>query len=64
MKYMELDFDDVVTYSEYMQLVSSGYLEDTTNTQADLEVNAQVTEVQEGFIYYDLSYSFNRFMKG
>jgi hypothetical protein len=47
MKYMELDFDDVVTYSEYMQLVSSGYLEDTTNTQADLEVNAQVTEVRE-----------------
>ena len=47
MKYMELDFDDVVTYSEYMQLVSSGYLEDTTNTQADLVVNAQVTEVRE-----------------
>jgi len=44
---MELDFDDVVTSSEYMQLVSSGYLEDTTNTQADLVVNAQVTEVRE-----------------
>ena len=46
-KYMELDFDDVVTSSEYMQLISSGYLEDTTNTQADLEVSAQVTEVRE-----------------
>ena len=46
-KYMELDFDDVVTSSEYMQLISSEYLEDTTNTQADLEVSAQVTEVRE-----------------
>ena len=44
---MELDFDDVVTSCEYMQLVNSGYLEDTTNTQADLEVDAQVTEVRE-----------------
>ena len=40
---MELDFDDVVTSSEYMQLVSSGYLEDTPNTQADLKVDAKVT---------------------
>ena len=45
---MELDFDDVVTSSEYMQLVSSGYLEDTTNTQADLlVVDAEVAMVRK-----------------
>ena len=46
-KYMELDYDDVVTSSEYMQLISSGYLEDTTNTQADLEVDAEVAMVRK-----------------
>ena len=44
---MELDFDDVVTYSEYMQLENSGYLEDTTNIQADLEVDAEVAMVRK-----------------
>ena len=36
-----LDEVDVITYSEYMQTLSSGYLEDTTNIQADLEVDAE-----------------------
>ena len=35
LKLMELDEVDVLTYSEYMQTLSSGYLEDTTNIQAD-----------------------------
>ena len=44
---MELDYDDVVTSSEYMRLVRSRYLEDTTNTQADLEVDAEVAMVRK-----------------
>ena len=36
-----LDEVDVLTYSEYMQTLSSGYLEDTTNIQADPEVDVE-----------------------
>ena len=57
---MELDEVDVLTYSEYMQTLSSGYLEDTTNIQADPEVDAEVAM----FKYYGLTYIFNIFMKG
>ena len=39
-----LDEVDVLTYSEYMQTLSSGYLEDTINIQADPEVDAEVAE--------------------
>ena len=61
-----LDEVDVLTYSEYMQTLSSGYLQDTTNIQADPEVDAEVAMVREkhSFKYYDLSYLFNLFMKG
>ena len=43
-----LDKVDVLTYSEYMQTLSSGNLEDTTtNIQADLEVDAEVAMVRK-----------------
>ena len=53
-----LDEVDVLTYSDYMQTLSSGYLEDTTNIQADPEVDVErVAMVRENIFlkYYDLS---------
>ena len=63
---MELDEVDVLTYSEYMQTLSSGYLVDTTNIQADPEVDAEVAMVRKSIVfkYYGLTYIFNIFMKG
>ena len=63
---MELDEVDVLTYSAYMQTLSSGYLEDTTNIQADPEVDVEVAMVRKSIVfkYYGLTYIFNIFMKG
>ncbi len=48
-----------------MQQLSSGYQEDTTNIQADLEVDAEVGngKRKHSFKYHNLSYLFNLFMK-
>jgi hypothetical protein len=62
-----LDEVDVITYSDYMQTLSSGYLEDTINIQADLEVDAEVAILRESIVLNTmiyLSYLFNLFMKG
>ena len=62
-----LDEVDVLIYSDYMQTLSSGYLEDTTNIQADLEVDAEVAMVRKSIVLntmIHLSYLFNLFIKG
>ena len=62
-----LDEVNVITYSDYMQTLSSGYLEDTINIQADLEVDVEVAMVRESIVLntmIHLSYLFNLFMKG
>ena len=52
-----LDKVDVLTYSEYMQTLSSGNLEDTTtNIQADLEVDAEVARVRESMVLNTMIY--------
>ena len=51
-----LDEVDVLTYSEYMQTLSSGYLQDTTNIQADPEVDAEVAMVREGTVLNTMIY--------
>ena len=52
-----LDEVDVLTYSEYMQTsLSSGYLQDTTNIQADPEVDAEVAMVRESIVLNTMIY--------
>ena len=51
-----LDEVDVLTYSEYMQTLSSGYLQDTTNIQADPEVYAEIAMVRESIVLNTMIY--------
>ena len=51
-KLTEFDEKDVLTYSDYMQTLRSGYLEDTINIQADLAVDAEVVAIVREIIVF------------